>query len=330
MPTASRTARRVAEPLVDVAADQELQGRAASQLQGLGAGRPAGGRQVFPRRLAAAAGVGQGVRPLRPQVRPPSVARRQQLEGQAVQRGGPVEGQGLGRLGRRHGVIVPRPPGLVGPTEMAGQDLGIGPAGGLERLRQAEVMPRQGGRGQAGDDRLADAVVIRLDLVPIRRAGAPDQAAASAGRPAPTARPAPARRRGRPPPDPTAGPRRRRPPAAAAPPPAGVGCAPRAPRPAPPPRPPPVGASTRRRPGGAAPARRRRTGCRPTPGRWPRPGPGRAGSSCPRSIRARASASGSARASRASSRQSRGPLGTPASAVRRARSSGLVAASSLR
>ena len=52
-------------PLVDVAADQELQGRAASQLQGRAAGRPAGGRQVFPRRLAAAAGVGQGVRPPR-------------------------------------------------------------------------------------------------------------------------------------------------------------------------------------------------------------------------------------------------------------------------
>ncbi len=61
--------------------------------------------------------------------------------------------------------------------EVDGQDLGIGPARRLEHLREASVVALERRRWDVGDDGLADAVVVGLDFVALRRAGAADQPA---------------------------------------------------------------------------------------------------------------------------------------------------------
>ena len=102
---------------------------------------------------------------------------RSQVQGQAVQLGGAVEGQGLRRLRRRLPVIHPRALVLPGPMKVDGQDLGIGPARGLQHLREASVVALERRRWDVGDHGLADAVVVGLDFVTLRRPGAADQPA---------------------------------------------------------------------------------------------------------------------------------------------------------
>ena len=58
-----------------------------------------------------------------------------------------------------------------------GQDLGIGPARGLQHLREASVVALERRRWDVGDHGLADAVVVGLDFVTLRRPGAADQPA---------------------------------------------------------------------------------------------------------------------------------------------------------
>ena len=71
------------------------------------------------------------------------------------------------------------PRALVFPAavEVDCQDLGIGPARGLQYQCQASVVALQGHRWDVGDDGLTDAVVVGLDFVALRRAGAADQPA---------------------------------------------------------------------------------------------------------------------------------------------------------
>ena len=67
--------------------------------------------------------------------------------------------------------------GLAGGVEMDGQGLGVAPPGGLERGGQPLVpLPELLGL-EAVDDRLADAVVVGLDVVQRTGASAPDQVA---------------------------------------------------------------------------------------------------------------------------------------------------------
>jgi hypothetical protein len=170
-----RTELRV--PFVEVARDQELHGGAPPELEGL-LDRGSGGRgEVFPRRLRAAPGVRQCIREPRSELARRYVCPRLQVQGQAVQLGGAVEGQGLRRLRRRLSVIHPRALVLPRPMKVDGQDLGIGPGRGLQHLREASVVALELRRRDVGDHGLADAVVVGLDFVVLGRPGAADQPA---------------------------------------------------------------------------------------------------------------------------------------------------------
>ena len=126
------------ESFVEVARDSGTAWRRARRSsKRLGDRGPGGRGEVFPRRLGAAPGVRQGIREPHPEPALLGVVPRSQLQGQAVQLGGAVEGQGLRRLRRRLPVIHPRALVLPGPMKVDGQDLGIGPARGLQHLREA-------------------------------------------------------------------------------------------------------------------------------------------------------------------------------------------------
>ena len=132
------------DPLVDMAADQELHGGATLELERFGNGRPRPARRGIPappRHRAprppahrrASSGAGGGLPD------PAPILARLHFERQAVELGGAVEGQGLGRLVGPPGEIGGRALGLVGPLEVDGEGLGIGLARGEQRQREAFV-----------------------------------------------------------------------------------------------------------------------------------------------------------------------------------------------
>ena len=66
-------------------------------------------------------------------------------------------------------------------VEVDSQDLGIGPARGLEHLREASVVALYHRRWDVGDHGLADAVVVGLDFVALRQARCCGSAGRTAG-----------------------------------------------------------------------------------------------------------------------------------------------------
>ncbi len=250
-------------------------------------------------------------------------------EGEPVQLGGAVEGQGLRRLLGRLRVIRPRAQRLARRLEVDGQDLGIGPARSFQHRRQPPVVarpvrpagrgrPRPRGRGRGRP---------RSGRLPAGRCRGSAGPPAECSRPCARSRPAPAAR------DASEWPSGR--PETA------------------------TTSSRRRASSGSRPMRHQSTSSRATSfapahavqqaglgldvshqlGDEERVAPRLAGdrrgvaraasSSRPRSSRARASASAGPSVPRASSRRSK-PGAAPSRRASRARSSGLVAASSLR
>jgi hypothetical protein len=154
------------QPLVDVAADQELLGGATLQLDGLHRRGPGHDAQVLLRGLGPAPRVGQGVAqteaqlPLRGSVPGP------QLQGQTIEARGAIESQGPGRpLGGGDGVAG-RLLGLAPRLEVQGQPLGVRRPRSLEAEGQAAVEAGLDRRVQPEHHGLADAVV-GLHLFPI-------------------------------------------------------------------------------------------------------------------------------------------------------------------
>ena len=148
---------------------------AAAEVQRVDGARLVGGPQVFPGRLEAAAGVGQGVPQLRPQSAPVLGVVRREVEGHPVEAGGAVEGQGPRGGLRGLGVEPTRGRRLARLVEVGSQDLGIGPPRRDEHARQPAVAFLQGHRREMRHDRLANPIVVRLDRVELRRPGATDQ-----------------------------------------------------------------------------------------------------------------------------------------------------------
>ena len=186
------------EPFVDVAADQELHGGAALELDRVG-DRGVGHRgQVGGGGLGTAAGVGQGVAQpgIEPVDRPCGARCRLELERAAIQAGRPVEGEGLGGFIGGPGEVIGRSLRLPRPEEMDAQHLGIGRARGLERQRQPPMMLARHLRLEPGHDGFPDPVVIGLDLVGTDATGAADQAGRNGARRATPAHPARGRRNG--------------------------------------------------------------------------------------------------------------------------------------
>ena len=65
---------------------------------------------------------------------------RPEVEGQAIQGRGPIEGEGLGRLGRRLGEVVAGPVRLAGLAEVDAQGLGVGGPRRLQGQPEATVV----------------------------------------------------------------------------------------------------------------------------------------------------------------------------------------------
>ena len=150
----------------EVAADEELLGGAAVEIdRGRGA-RLLRRRQVRFGRLRATARVGQGIaeRDLQP------LSSRQragaQVEREAVEARRPIERERFGGLGRRRRRVLGGGLHVAGAEMVRGEHLGIG-APGREQGRSQPVMALlQRVGGQPAHHRVADAVVVRLDLLP--------------------------------------------------------------------------------------------------------------------------------------------------------------------
>ena len=110
-----------------MAADEELHGGPAAELQRLGDRRPVAGGEVLARRLGPAAGVGQRLGQRRAEPAPFAPAGREQVERQPVERRRPVERQGLGRRGGGACEVVAGPVVVPRPPEVDAELLVVGP-----------------------------------------------------------------------------------------------------------------------------------------------------------------------------------------------------------
>ena len=151
------------QALVDVAADQELLGGAALELEGLAAARRRG-LQVVARGLGALARVGQGLGHSHLELEAVHREGRAQLEGPAIEHGRVVEGEGVARLPGREGRVGSGPAAVAGPQVVLEERLRVVEAPRFEGLGQALVDPPHRLRLQQGGQRLPDAVVEDLDL----------------------------------------------------------------------------------------------------------------------------------------------------------------------
>ncbi|MEJ7636500.1 MAG: hypothetical protein WKF75_00555 [Singulisphaera sp.] len=136
--------------------------------------RPRGGLQENGR-LEAPAGVGQGLGEPDPHRRVLGVGGGPQLEDAAVELRGAVEGEGLDRGCGRLRVVPAGLRRLGGRLEVDRQGLGVGPPGLLQLAGEQAMPGHPVPRREPPRHRLADAVVIGLDLVGRIRAGAPDE-----------------------------------------------------------------------------------------------------------------------------------------------------------
>ncbi len=123
------------------------------------------GREVRVRRLGPAARVGERVTELDTKPWPHRRVRGPELQGELVEPRRAVEGQRLGGLRRRVGGVDRGP--LLRPAALVvdRQGLWIGNAGALEREGEPLVRALAVLRREARDDRLADPVVVDLDLL---------------------------------------------------------------------------------------------------------------------------------------------------------------------
>jgi hypothetical protein len=164
------------EALVDMAADEVLERGPAAQFECLGDRGPVGGLEVGPCGVGASARVGQGV--AQRHAKPPDRTRvnRRYLECESVQFRRPVEGERISGSHGRRGEVAPRLLGLSRAAAVGAKHFGIGSARGLELQRQAAVVAPHRFRAQAGDHRLANPIVVDLDLL-FRSGDPPDQPA---------------------------------------------------------------------------------------------------------------------------------------------------------
>ena len=174
-PAASSRVRRQREPLVDMPADQELRRGQPLQLEGLGGRGRVGRVEVGLSRLGAPTGVGQRIAQLPPQGDACSAGPACSSSRGPIQPRGVVEGQRRGRLVGPAGVVLARRREVARAAIVAGQDLRVDRAGRRQDRRQPLVVPSQAVRRQVADHRLADPVVVDLDLVLVAGPGLADQ-----------------------------------------------------------------------------------------------------------------------------------------------------------
>ena len=164
------------EPLIDVAADEELIRGAALQLDDLGRGGPGGRLLIGVRRLGAPAGVGQRVSEPNSQRLIPPALLRPEHQRQPVELGRPFEGQ------RPRGVFGRAAEEFAGPRRFSRalvvnrQRLEVSPIRCFQRPGEASMVVPQGLGREMGDDGLADAIMVGLNLVTPFRALVSDQA----------------------------------------------------------------------------------------------------------------------------------------------------------
>ena len=163
------------QPLVDVPADQELHGRPALQLEGLGGRGERDDREVRACRVGASPRIGQGVGQSQVECRAAIRAVGLELQRQAVEQGRSFERQGLGGLIGRPGEVDGRPFRQVRAQEVRPQHLGIGLPRGLEDLGQAAMMLADHLRLEPRHDGLANPVMVGLDLIRLCSPRAADQ-----------------------------------------------------------------------------------------------------------------------------------------------------------
>src|SRR5439155_9988938 len=117
-------------------------------------------------RFGPPAGIGQGIAELDLELRSLGWWADRQAECEAVQARGAVERKRLRGLGRRRRRILGGAVRIAGPEVVSGQHLGISPAGGEQRRGQPVVAFLEGLRREMSHYRVADAIVVSLDLVP--------------------------------------------------------------------------------------------------------------------------------------------------------------------
>ena len=130
------------DALVDLAAAQALEAGAAQQVEGGLALEALGGAQVGLGCLDAAAVVGEGITEQALEVRAlvgPGLSEFGVGEGNAVEGGGAVEGEGGAGPGSRLEGVVSGAGGLAGGRKVAKQALGVGVGEALEGLAEGAV-----------------------------------------------------------------------------------------------------------------------------------------------------------------------------------------------
>ena len=161
--------------VLQVSADEELLRRPPVKVDRSGGARVLRRREVRLGRFGAAAGVGQGVAELDLQLRPLGGRAHAQVEREAVEAGRPVEREGLGCFRRRRRRILGGRLRIARAVVVHGQHLRIGTADREQRRGQPVVAFLQGLGRQARHHGVADAVVVRLDLLAAERAAGPHQ-----------------------------------------------------------------------------------------------------------------------------------------------------------
>ena len=145
-------------------------GGATPELERVSFGGLLRGIDVRVGRLPAAACVRESVAELPFEIAAVVVGDARERQGPPPQRGRALEGERVDGLRGGRGRELRCAPRVARLAEVGEERLGIGIAGRDERESYSLVQPLARGRIQAADDRLANAIVVRLDVVAVGRA----------------------------------------------------------------------------------------------------------------------------------------------------------------